>query len=422
MATWAWRGRNGRGELVSGTSEGDSDSAVADQLLAGGVTPVQITAVGNTASGTSGTAADPNAQTAASVLNALFGPQVTGEDTLVLSRQLYTLQKAGVPLLRSLAGLQASTAKAPLIDLLVDLRASLDQGRELSAGLARHPKVFSAFYVAMVQVGEMTGRLTEVFLRLSEHLEFELDVRARIKQALRYPTMVLIAIVAAITIINLFVLPTFATVFAGFKAELPLMTRVLLASSHFTVTFWPLLLIGGLGAVFGTRAWLATPGGRYTWDKRKLRMPIIGPIIQKATLARFARSFALASKSGVPISQAMTVVARTVDNAWIGARIEQMRDGVERGESISRCAQAAGVFTPVVMQMIAVGEETGELDTLLLEIADMYERETDHAIKGLSSAIEPVLLLVIGAIVLVLALGVFMPLWNMGQAAMGKAG
>jgi len=274
----------------------------------------------------------------------------------------------------------------------------------------------------MVQVGEMTGKLTEVFERLGEHLEFELDVRARIKQALRYPTMVLVAIIAAITVINLFVLPTFATVFAGFKAELPLMTRILLGASAFTVAWWPVLLAASGGGVVALRGWLATPAGRYRWDKLRLRLPIVGVIVLKATLARFARSFALASKSGVPISQAMTVVARTVDNEWIAARVEQMRDGVERGESISRCAQAAGVFTPVVLQMMAVGEETGALDSLMQDIADMYERETDHAIKGLSAAIEPVLLLVIGAMVLVLALGVFMPLWGMGQAAMGRGG
>jgi MSHA biogenesis protein MshG len=220
-------------------------------------------------------------------------------------------------------------------------------------------------------------------------------------------------------VVNLFVIPTFATVFAGFKAELPPLTKLLLGVSNLMLKGWPLLLAAGVGAVWGVRAWLATPNGRWHWDRLKLRLPVAGPIVQKATLARFARSFAMASKSGVPITRAMTVVAKTVDNAWIGERVEAMRDGIERGESISRVAAAAGVFTPVVLQMITVGEETGELDTLLVEIAEMYERETDYAIKGLSSAIEPILLAVIGVIVLVLALGIFMPLWNLGQAARG---
>ncbi|MDH5338664.1 MAG: type II secretion system F family protein [Rubrivivax sp.] len=411
MHSFAWRGRNARGELISGTLDAADDAAVADQLLAGGVTPVQISVA--------------KAQAATSrqgFWQALSQGQVTTEDVLLLSRQMATLQKAGVPILRSLAGLQASTPKPALIALLLDLRANLDQGRDMATAMARHPAIFTPFYVSMIRVGEMTGRLTESFFRLAEHLEFELDVRARIKQALRYPTLVMGAIVIAMVIINLFVIPTFATVFAGFKAQLPLMTRILLAVSHFTVQWWPLLLAGAIGAVWAVRTWLASPAGAYTWDKAKLRLPIAGPIILKATLARFARSFAMASKSGVPITRAMTVVAQTVDNAFIGQRIEQMRDGVERGESISRCAAATGVFTPVVLQMIAVGEETGELDTLLVEIAQMYERETDYAIKGLSSAIEPVLLAVIGAMVLVLALGVFLPLWNLGQAAMGRGG
>ncbi len=416
MATWAWRGRNGRGELMTGTLEGADDHAVADQLLAGGVTPVAIEPA-RAAVVAAGAALGAAGQDARSALQALRQRPVNDEDLLLLSRQMATLNRAGVPLLRALAGLQASTPKASLIALLVDVRASLDQGRELAAAMARHPRVFSPFYIAVIRVGEMTGRLTEAFARLAEHLEFELDVRARVKQALRYPMLVCGAIGIAMVVINLFVIPTFANVFAGFKAELPLMTRVLLGVSSFTVGWWPLLLAAGIAAAWGVKLWLATPAGRYAWDKAKLRLPIAGPIVLKATLSRFARSFAMASKSGVPITRSMSIVAQTVDNAYIGQRIEQMREGIERGESLSRCATAAGVFTPVVLQMIAVGEETGELDTLLSEIAEMYERETDYAIKGLSSAIEPVLLTVIGAMVLVLALGVFLPLWNLGQAA-----
>jgi MSHA biogenesis protein MshG len=409
MQAFAWRGRNHLGELITGVIDADGENAVADQLLAGGVTPVQISAAG--------------ASLSAPTQNwwaALRAAPVSTEEVLIFSRQMYTLQRAGVPILRALAGLQASTAKPALVALLIDLRAGLDQGRELGTVMARHPAIFSAFYLAMIRVGEMTGRLTDVFLRLSEHLEFELDVRARIRQALRYPIMVLVAIALALVVINLFVLPTFASVFAGFKAELPLMTRLLLGFSMWTVRWWPLLLALAIGAAWWLRAWLATPAGRYRWDRMKLRLPLAGPIILKATLARFARSFALASKSGVAVSQAMTVVAQTVDNAFIGERIQQMRDGVERGEALSRCAAATGVFTPIVLQMIAVGEETGALDTLLVDIAQMYERETDYAIKGLASAIEPILLLVIGALVLCLALGVFLPMWNLGSAAMGR--
>jgi MSHA biogenesis protein MshG len=335
---------------------------------------------------------------------------------------MYTLNKAGVPILRAFAGLEASATKPAMVDMLRDIRSSLDQGRELSAALGRFSELFGAFYIAMVKVGEMTGRLTEVFLRLTEHMEFERDVKERIKQAVRYPIFVLVAMAIAIVVLNIFVIPVFAKVFAGFKTELPLITRGLLGFSAWMIAWWPALVAAGIGAWFGSKSYLKTSQGRYWWDAKKLKLPIVGEIIQKATLARFARSFALSNQSGVPLVQGLTVVAQTVDNAFIGARIEQMRDGIERGESISRCAATTGVFTPVVLQMIQVGEETGELDSLLFEIAEMYERDTDYAIKGLSASIEPILLAVIGVLVLLLALGVFLPLWNMGQAAMGKGG
>lgn len=405
---FAWRGRNKAGELIQGVVDAPTVDAVAAQLMAGGVIPIAIDAA---AEGTS-PGGQPN------WLEALTARPIKMEDTLVLTRQLYTLQKAGVPILRALAGLEASTQHPTVVKLLQDVRASLDQGLDLASAFARHPQAFSAFYLAMIQVGELTGKLTEVLRRLAQHIEFELDTRARVKAALRYPIMVVVAMGIALVVINLFVLPKFADIFAHFKAELPLMTRILLGFSAWTLRWWPLVLGALIGLVIFLKQWLATPQGRYLWDRLKLRLPVAGPIVFKATLARFARSFSLASSSGVPLSQGMTVVAQTVDNAYMAARVEQMRDGVERGESISRCATAAGVFTPVVLQMIAVGEETGELDNLLVEIAEMYERETDYAIKGLSAAIEPILLTLIGGLVLVLALGVFMPMWDLGQAAM----
>lgn len=410
MAIYAWRGRNAQGELVQGQLEAVSEDGVADQLLAMGLAPVHIQTAAEATTG------------GESWWDHLQRRPVVVEDVLIFSRQMYTLNKAGVPILRAFAGLQASADKPAMTAVLQDVRGSLDQGRDMATSLARHPKVFGPFYVAMVRVGEMTGRLTEVFLRLAEHLAFERDVRARVKQAVRYPTFVIVAMLIAMVIINLFVLPVFAKVFAGFNTSLPLITRGLLGFSSWMIAWWPVLLALIAAVVVLVRSYLHAPQGRYQWDRRKLHLPVVGPIILKATLARFARSFALSSQSGVPLVQALTVVAQTVDNAFIASRVEQMRDGIVRGESISRCAAATGVFTPVVLQMIAVGEETGELDSLLFEIAEMYELDTDYAIKGLSTAIEPVLLAFIGVLVLLLALGVFLPLWNLGQAAMGRGG
>ena len=411
MTVYAWRGRNVRGEAVHGELDAATEGGAADQLIAIGVAPVHIAV-----------AAAPTVTTSVQWLDRLNRKPIVVEDILLFSRQMYTLNKAGVPIFRALVGLQASATKPAMRDMLQDIRSSLDQGRELSVALAQHPKAFNGFYISMIRIGEMTGRLTEIFLRLNEHMEFERDVRERIKQAVRYPIFVMIAMAIAVVILNIFVIPVFAKVFAGFNAELPIITRGLLTLSSWMVSWWPLLIVSGIGAAVAIRAYLRTPQGRYRWDATKLKLPIVGDIILKATLARFARSYALSSQSGVPLVQALTVVAQTVDNAFIASRIEQMRDGIERGESIPRCAAATGVFTPVVMQMISVGEETGEMDSLLFEIADMYERETDYSIRGLSAAIEPILLAVIAGLVLLLALGVFLPLWNLGQAAMGRGG
>jgi MSHA biogenesis protein MshG len=243
-------------------------------------------------------------------------------------------------------------------------------------------------------------------------------MRERVKTALRYPTFVMIAMAAAMVVVNVFVIPQFEKVFTSFHAELPLMTRILIGFSRFTVAWWPAFAAGIAGAVFGFRSWTRSTSGRLTWDRYKLRLPIAGKIVHKATMARFARSFALSLRSGVPIVQALTVVAQTSDNAYLAMRIEQMRDGVERGESILRTATNAQVFTPIVLQMIAVGEESGSLDDLMDEIAMMYEREVDYELKTLSSQIEPILITFLGVLVLVLALGIFLPIWDLGKAAL----
>lgn len=409
MPFFAYKARNSRGELVQGVLEGSDSSAVASQLFNTGITPIDITATSRPLNGDE-----------AGWWTRLTEEKIRSIDVQLFSRQLYTLLKAGVPIMRGLAGLQESAINKSFARVLKDIRESLDSGRELSAAMRRHPAVFSSFYLSMVRVGEMTGRLEDVFLRLFAHLEFEREMGERVRTAMRYPSFVIIAMIAAIGVINVFVIPAFAKVYAGFNAELPLMTRVLLASSNFTVHYWPLMLAAIVAGVFSFKTYIATANGRYQWDKLKLRFPIVGTIILKGTLARFARSFSLSSKSGVPIVQGLNVVAQTVDNTYIASRVEQMRDGVERGESILRTAVVAGVFTPIVLQMIAVGEETGELDDLMDEIAEMYEREVDYELKTLSSQIEPILIVALGILVLVLALGIFLPIWDLGKVALKK--
>lgn len=409
MALFNYRGRSSAGQEVSGAIEGASAVVVADILFGQGITPLTIEPAPEKAD---------RAEKRGGLR--LFGPRVQHVDVLLFSRQIYTLLKSGVPIMRALAGLQESSSNPAMREVLQQTRESLDSGRELSASLARSPQAFTPFYLSMVRVGEMTGRLDEIFLRLFDHLEFERFMREQVKSALRYPMFVMAAMVVALFVVNIWVIPAFAQVYKGFGAQLPLMTRILIGFSDFMVAWWHLIVIALAAAFAAFRGYIGTPAGRYRWDRLRLRMPIAGKIVLKATLSRFARSFALAMKSGVPIIQALTTVAQTVDNAFIAEKIENMRSSVERGESVLRAALGTGVFTPVVLQMIAVGEETGALDDLMQEVAEMYQREVEYELKTLGQQIEPILIVMLGILVLVLALGIFLPIWDLGKAAMHK--
>jgi MSHA biogenesis protein MshG len=413
VIAFAYTGRTAQGS-VNGTVEAATAGAAAEVLMARGVTPLTIRQSGGAAAADAqGAARKPGFD-----LQTWMQPQVQAVDKLLFSRQLHTLLKSGVPILRALAGLQDSATNPRMKQTLLEVRQSLGSGIELSMCLAQHPKIFDGFYVALVRVGEMTGRLEEVFLRLFHHLEFEQFMGQQVKSALRYPLFVMAAMAGAVMVINIMVIPAFSTVFASFGAELPLATRILVATSNFTLNYGWFMLFGSLAGVWALRRWVRTPGGRLAWDRWKLQIPVAGKIVRKATLARFARSFSLSLKSGVPVEQAMSVVAATVDNAHMTQKIDGMRMSIEHGESILRAAMNAGVFTPIVLQMIAVGEETGAVDELMDEVAGLYTNDVQYDLKTLGQQIEPVLIVFLGILVLVLALGVFLPVWDLGRVAL----
>ena len=408
MASFSYRGRNGGGELVQGVMEGLDNSAVATQLFSAGITPINISASVQAADSAGG---------GFGFFARLTQPKMQLTDLLLFSRQMYTLLKAGVPIMRALSGLQESSVNVAMKKVLQSIRDYLEGGRPLSAAMQKQDGVFNQFYLSMIYVGETTGRLEEVFLRLFHHLEFQDFMRAQVKAAVRYPSFVMITMGAAICVINFFVIPAFAKVYAGFKAELPLLTKLLIGFSDFMVNYWWLLL-GVLAAlVLGFKFYVGTPDGRWQWDRLKLRLPIAGKIVTKATLARFARSLALALRSGVPAVQGLSLVAQTVDNTYMAGRIEGMREAVERGENLVRAAHGTGIFTPVVLQMLAVGDESGAVDDMMDEIAGMYQREVEYELKNLSAQIEPILIVCLGVLVLILALGVFLPIWDLGKVA-----
>lgn len=407
MALFAYKGRDAQGELVRGEMEGADSSAVAGLLSSRGVIPIEISASSSSGAGEWG-----------DVLSRLTREKVTSTDILLFSRQMHTLLKAGVPMTRALVGLQESATNKEFKAILGRVREGLDSGRDLSASLQREAPVFSPFFISMVRTGEMTGKLEEIFLELFNHLEFENFIRGQIRSALRYPSFVVAAMAIALVVVSMFVIPVFAKVFAGFRAELPFMTRIIIGFSGFMVAAWPLMLGALIIAVTAFRAFVKTSRGKYWWDRFKLRIPIAGKIVLKATMARFARSFALAYRSGVPVMQALSLVAQVVDNDFISERVGKMRQGVERGESVLRTSIDSGIFTPLVLQMIAVGEESGAMDDLMQEVAEMYQREVEYDLKTLGAQIEPILIMGLGAMVLILALGVFLPMWDLGRAAL----
>lgn len=406
MAQFSYTARKSSGELATGVLDAADASTVAQILVGRSFTPIAIT---------------ENSQEQIAELSQIsfLTPKVSLDDLVIFSRQMYSLAKSGIPILRSVKGLADTTSSKRMTAALNDVADQLERGRTLSSALHKHTQVFGRLFVSIVHVGENTGKLDAAFLQLSFYLEREQETRKQIKAATRYPMFVMIAIVIALVIMNIMVIPIFADMFKSFGAELPLMTRILLTTSEFFITKWPHLLVGiALSILFLVR-YLRTENGRYKWDRTKLKLPIVGSLFERTLLGRFARSFSMMLVSGVPLTSALNLVAEAVDNAFMAERILNMRKNIEKGESLSRVASSSKLFTPLVLQMINVGEETGRVDELLAEAAEFYEREVDYDLKNLTSKIEPILISVVAGMVLVLALGIFTPMWDMMGAIKG---
>lgn len=407
MPQFIYTAKDINGNAVRGELEAGSEGAAADILRRRSYIPLTI----------SRNDAPVKASQGRSVL---WQRKVTLTDLIMFSRQMYSLMKAGIPIIRSIEGLAQSTSSIRLQQILQELVEQLENGRNLSQAMAAHPTVFSRLMISIVHVGENTGRLDEAFLQLTYYFEQELETRKQIKQATRYPFFVLLALVVAMFILNLAVIPQFANMFARFNAELPWSTKALLASSEFFVAYWPLMLLLTIAGGFGFKHYISTDKGCKVWGRWKIKFPIIGSVIYRATLGRFARSFGMMLKAGVPMTSALTLVADAVDNDYLGDSIREMRRNIERGESLLRVSQQSQMFTPLVLQMLAVGEETGAMDDMLAEVAGFYEREVAFDLKSLTAKIEPILICIVAVMVLILALGIFTPMWDMLNAYKGS--
>ena len=404
MAKFSYTGRDRNGLAVSGEIEASSSESVLQRLNVSGVTPISI---------------DELRASSSLQLPKLWQQKITLDELSMFCRQMHSLTRSGVVLNRAIRGLAASVSNQRLKAALLEVENSLSSGVNLASSLGKHDSIFNSLFVSIVNVGENSGRLEVAFKQLSSYLELEKDTRRRIGSAVRYPLFVMIAIAIAVVVLNIGVIPVFADLFSKFGAELPLPTRIIVGTSNFFVNYWPLIAVACIVLVFGLRHYLNTEKGRMRWDRRKLRLPLIGTILERATLARFCRSFALMLDSGVPVIQALELSSQSVGNVYIGNHIRSMREGIQRGESLLRSGTQTGMFTPLVLQMIQVGEETGQVDEMLNEVASFYEQEVDYDLKNLSSYIEPILIVAIAGLVMILALGIFLPMWDMMSVMQG---
>ncbi|MBO7925644.1 type II secretion system F family protein [Pseudoalteromonas sp. K222D] len=406
MQLYSYKAKDAKGVLVKGQLEASSQAGVADNLMKRQFIPISIALV--------------ETKNNIKVFDNLFNEKIGLEDMIMFSRQMYSLLKAGIPIIRAMVGLADTTQNKAFKQVLMEVTKQLEQGRDLSSAMSMHNKVFSRLTISMVMVGEGAGRLEDAFYQLAIYFEKEQETRKRIKAAMRYPTFVICALVGAMIILNIFVIPTFASMFAKFNADLPLMTQILIATSNFLVNYWWLLILMLVGAIIGFKRYLNTVTGRYKWDKYKLKIPFVGDILQRTLLARYSQCLSMVLRSGVPMTTGLSLTAHAVDNSYMEKAIITMRQDIEKGDSLLRVSRASELFSQLVLQMVAVGEETGRVDELLQEAADYYEREVDYDLRSLTAKIEPILTVFVAIMVLILALGIFMPMWNMMSAIKGN--
>jgi type IV pilus assembly protein PilC len=397
--TYLYKVRDRGGKLVEGSLDGDSTALVVSKLKQMGYVPISV-----------------DQKSSSSMKKELripgFGGKVKMKDIAVFSRQFATMINSGLTLLRSLTILAEQTENKILAGTLDQVRGDVEKGASLSQALSKHPKAFNRLYVAMVRAGETGGVLDSVLLQLADTMEKSVALKHKIKSAMTYPVAVLGLVIMILTAMLVFVVPMFKNLYKQLGGTLPPPTRLLLFVSSMFVKLFPLIIIADVGAVVGFKKWIQTDGGRAQWDAIKLKVPIFGKLVHKTALTRFARTFSVLLRSGVPILEALEITSETVSNVVMARAIKDVQLGVKQGESIARPLEAHKVFPPMVVQMMAVGEETGALDELLDKIGEFYDQEVEATVDALTSLLEPLLIVVLGGAVGGMVVSLYMPMFN----------
>src|SRR3954452_5579835 len=394
--TYDYKVRDRSGNLVSGQLIGDSESLVLQKLREQGMTPVEVRKAN------AGMKMEIN----------LRPGKVKLKQIAIFCRQFATMVNSGLPILRALSILGDQTEEKELQKVLVDVRAEIEQGSSLSSAMSKHPKAFNNLFISMVKAGEAGGVLDDVLLKLADTIEQEVELRRQIKSAMTYPVVVLVMVLGIMAAMLLFIVPQFESIYADLGSKLPLPTQILLTASKIVRSYWWLAIFGVPLFRFLFRKYKKTDKGRARVDALKIRVPVFGPLFHKVALARFAATGGMLLRAGVPILQALDIVKETVNNRVIATAVEDVKTSVREGESIAKPLGRHKVFPPMVVQMLAVGEETGAVDTMLDKISEFYNSEVKATVEALTSLIEPLLIGVIGGCVGAAVVALYMPMFN----------
>ena len=399
MLNFRYKIRDKHGRASTGTIEGESRESVASHFKQMGYMPILI----------------EEEKSGVRNINFIqkFLSRVSQEELIVFTRQLATLQRAGVAILVSLSSISEQVNNPYFKKIIKGITNDIESGKGLSDALSRFPSIFSNIYINMIRSGEAAGMLDDVLDKLADLLEYEQDIKMKVKQAIRYPMLVMITLSIAFPVLVLFIIPKFSALFARFNTELPLPTRILIGL-HFVLShYWYLIILAIVVAVVAFRKFIHTPSGRYAWDSVKLKAPVFGQLLSKISLSRFSRMTALLSSSGIPILNTLEIVKGSVGNMIIADSIDNIIEGISQGKGIAEPMKLSGLFPGIVVQMVKIGEETGRMNELLLNVSDYYDSQVDYTVKNLTVLIEPILIFVLGIMVLTMALGIFMPMWNL---------
>ncbi len=396
--SYAYKVRDREGKVAAGSMEAETEEAVVNRLRQLGYSPVSI-----------------EAEKGARLKTEIRLPgssRVKLKDLAVFSRQFATMINSGLSLLRSLTILGQQTGNRRLAEVITQVGAEVERGTSLSAALAKHPKIFNRLYVSMVRAGEIGGFLDQVLVKVAETFEKEVELRGKVRSAMTYPVVVFTMVLLIVAAMLIFIVPTFETLYQSLGGTLPLPTRMLIGASRGIRRYFLVLVLVLVAVAFACKRWRATPAGRYRLDQFKLKVKVFGPLFHKTALSRFSRTLATLIRSGVPILQALEIVAETVNNGVIARAVHDVQDSVREGESLAAPLSKHRTFPGMVVQMMAVGEETGALDTMLSKVADFYDQEVEAAVASLTSLIEPILIAVMGAAVGGMVVALYLPLFR----------